>query len=102
MKAHNIDRLEIDMTPVKTKRLPIIWIVGPPGTAKSIFSNNISVDCEFEHIKISDLIKNEALNDTQRGSTIKEILSVPNKRVPDVCFYTLNLLIAIFFRLHND
>lgn len=72
------------MTPVKTKRVPILWMVGAPGSGKNTFANSLCKDFLYEHIKISDLIKNESLNDTERGKMIKESLENPNKRVPDV------------------
>lgn len=72
------------MTPVKTKHLPIIWMIGPPGTGKNVFAYNLSKDFHYEHIKISDLLKNESLNDTERSKIIKDSLENQNKRIPDV------------------
>lgn len=79
----DIERLDYDMTPVKSKKIPIVWIIGPPGTGKNSYVNNLCDNFQYEQIKTSDLIKNETLNDTERGRIVKDALN-QNKRIPDV------------------
>lgn len=72
------------MTPVKSKKVPIIWVVGPPGSGRNTHADQICDRFGYEHIKISELVREEASNETERGRIIKETFTTPGKKVADV------------------
>ncbi|KYB27609.1 adenylate kinase isoenzyme 1 isoform X2 [Tribolium castaneum] len=79
----SMQRLRYDMTPIKSKYLPIIWLVGPPGSGRNTQGKMLSENLEFSHIKVADLLREEADNDTDRGRLINEALHHRSKKIPD-------------------
>ena len=78
-----MQRLCYDMTPIKSRSLPIVWLVGPPGSGRTTQSKMLSENLDFAHIKVAELLRNEAEKDTDRGRLINEALHHRAKKVPD-------------------
>lgn len=77
------------MTPLKSKKLPVVWLVGPPGSGRNTHGENMAAHLKYDHIKIADLLRNEANKETERGTVIKTYLD-DHKRVADVSkIYTI-------------
>ncbi|RZB66650.1 adenylate kinase isoenzyme 1 [Asbolus verrucosus] len=79
----SIQRLQYDMTPVKSKSLPIIWLVGPPGSGRNTQAKLLSENLEFSHVKVAELLREESDKDTNRGRMINEALHHRSKKIPD-------------------
>lgn len=82
----DLQRLQYDLTPLKSKPVPVVWLVGPPGSGRKTQSQKLSENLGYENIRISELLRNESTKDTDRGKVIKECLQNPAKHVPDVSF----------------
>ncbi|XP_044266729.1 adenylate kinase isoenzyme 1-like isoform X2 [Tribolium madens] len=78
-----MQRLRYDMTPIKSKYLPIVWLVGPPGSGRNTQAKMLSENLQFSHIKVADLLREEADKDTDRGRLINEALHHRAKKIPD-------------------
>lgn len=85
----DMQRLEYDMTPIKNNPLPIVWLVGPPGSGRTTQAENLSKNLGFENIQITGLLKDEAIKDTDRGRTIRNALNKTGRRIPDVSYLYL-------------
>lgn len=78
-----MQRLRYDMTPIKSRSLPIIWLVGPPGSGRNTQAKMLSENLEFSHIKVAEILREEADKDTDRGRLINEALHHRSKKIPD-------------------
>nr|XP_022903570.1 adenylate kinase isoenzyme 5-like [Onthophagus taurus] len=72
-----------DMSLVRSKKLPIIWLLGPPGSGRSTQANILSEKLGYELINVAELIKKEALLETERAYIIKDVLDSKNRKVQD-------------------
>lgn len=88
----DLQRLQYDLTPLKTRPVPIIWMVGPPGSGRNTQAQALSENVGFENVKISELLKAENAKDTDRGRIIKESMHSRGRRVPDVSIKTNELI----------
>ncbi|KAF2884772.1 hypothetical protein ILUMI_21379 [Ignelater luminosus] len=80
----DLQRLQYDMTPIKSNPVPIVWLVGPPGSGRTTQGQALSENLGFENIKISNLLKDEAEKETDRGRIIKDSMSNnQSKKLPD-------------------
>lgn len=80
----DLQRLQYDLTPLKSKPVPVVWLVGPPGSGRHTQAQKLSENLGFENIRISELLRTESTKDTDRAKIIKDILQNPAKHVPDV------------------
>lgn len=71
------------MTPIKNKKVPYVWLVGPPGSGRNTQSQTMAENLKYDNIKVAELLRLESLKDTERGKIVKETLGT-NKRVPAV------------------
>lgn len=77
------ERVVVDMSPVQNKNLPYVWVTGPPNTGKKTHGNLMKEKFDFDHIRITDLLRNEATKDSETGKIVRCALR-ENKRVNDV------------------
>lgn len=82
-KVSNREKITYDMSPIRSRNLPIIWLIGQQNTGKKTHGNLIQEKMNFEHISVSDLLRNEANKDTPRGILIDECLK-SHKKISDV------------------
>lgn len=75
-------QVTFDMTRLRNKNLPIIWITGQQNTGKKTLGQLIKDRYEFEYINITDLLREEASKETKRAQTINEALK-SKKKVSD-------------------
>lgn len=75
-------------------RLPIFWVMGPPGCGKTTIATALAKASNYRLVRISQLVKNEIAKNDWRGKAIaaftKGDKSCPNEIV-------LNLLKEIFY-----
>lgn len=79
----DVQRIDYDMTPLKTKTLPVIWLVGPPGSGRQTQAEIMAKHLNYENVRVAQLLRTEALKDTDRGKIVKDCLG-GSKKVPDV------------------
>lgn len=82
-KVSNLQRLKYDLTPIETYSSPIIWIVGPSGTGRHKHADTLARNLELENIVVSELLRREAMQETDRGRIIKNALHNSPKKMPD-------------------
>ncbi|XP_018571134.1 adenylate kinase isoenzyme 5-like [Anoplophora glabripennis] len=70
------------MTPLKNKNLPIVWISGQQNTGKRTHGNLIKERFDYEHINTTELLRQEAAKETERGVMIKDAMNF-KKKIPD-------------------
>lgn len=75
------------MSPVQSKNLPFIWLIGQQNTGKKTHGNLIKEKIRFEHISVSELLRNESERDTPRGKAIDDCLK-NHKKISDVCYFS--------------
>ncbi|XP_017773808.1 PREDICTED: adenylate kinase-like [Nicrophorus vespilloides] len=78
-----MQRLCYDMSPLTDAKLPIIWLIGAPGTGRDTQAAILEDFYSFDVLKISSLLKQHATNETDRGRVIKENFMKKNKLIPD-------------------
>ncbi|KAJ8965819.1 hypothetical protein NQ314_003886 [Rhamnusium bicolor] len=83
MYVPSLERVEYDLTPWKNKNVPIIWLTGQQNTGKKTHGNFIKDSFNYEHISITQLLRDEARKNTERGTIVKEALN-SKKKVSDV------------------
>lgn len=78
-----MQRLQCDMTPIKLRSLPIVWMVGPPGSGRTTQGKLLKQNLSFSNIKVAELLRDESKKDTDRGRLINESLNHRDKKIPD-------------------
>jgi len=65
--------------------IPIIWVMGGPGSGKGTQCDRICVRYGYTHMSSGDLLRNEVMSMTERGRKIYQLMSngeqVPNSEV---------------------
>ncbi|XP_017783106.1 PREDICTED: adenylate kinase isoenzyme 5-like [Nicrophorus vespilloides] len=77
-----------DLQPFLMRRLPIFWIMGPPGCGKSTLACMLEKSSKYNLVKISDLINEEITKGKFRAKIIEDCLK-KGKFVPDEIIVTL-------------
>lgn len=88
-KVSNGEKITYDMAPFRSKNLPIVWLIGQQNTGKRTHGELMQDNFNFEHINVTQLLRNEAVKDTQRGKTIDDCLK-NHKKISDVNSYFLS------------
>eukprot|EP00096_Caligus_rogercresseyi_P010566 TRINITY_DN38_c0_g1_i1.p1 TRINITY_DN38_c0_g1~~TRINITY_DN38_c0_g1_i1.p1 ORF type:complete len:193 (+),score=56.99 TRINITY_DN38_c0_g1_i1:76-654(+) len=69
-------------------KIPIVWIVGGPGSGKGTHCESIMVKYGFTHLSTGDLLRIEVMSGTDRGLKLYKIMSegekVPNNIVDEI------------------
>ncbi|KAI5703927.1 hypothetical protein M8J75_000124 [Diaphorina citri] len=81
----------LDLSPIKESKVPIIWLLGKPGTGKETQAQNIlSKFPEAIHISTGDLLRAEVRSGNTRGRNIEAIMKqgglVPDDIVREVLY----------------
>lgn len=86
-----IERAAIDTSAIKG--IPIIWIMGGPGSGKGTQCDRICVKYGYTHMSSGDLLRNEVLSGTPRGRQLYALMAdgkpVPNEYVNDLLAETM-------------
>merc|ERR1711935_1187618 len=81
-----VERTVIDTSSIKG--IPIIWIMGGPGSGKGTQCDKICVKYGYTHMSSGDLLRNEVMSGTPRGRAIYALMAdgkpVPNANVNDL------------------
>lgn len=84
-----LERKNIDKTPLKEAKLPIIWVLGGPGSGKGTQCDKIVAKYGFTHLSSGDLLRAEVQSGSERG---KQLTSIMEKGELVPMFVVLDLL----------
>jgi len=79
----------IDKTPLKEAKLPVIWVLGGPGCGKGTQCERIVEKYGYTHLSSGDLLRDELKSGSDRAKTLDEIMK-KGELVP--LFVVLDLL----------
>lgn len=69
-----IARSGIDVTPLRESNLPIIFVLGGPGSGKGTQCAKIVEKYGYTHLSSGDLLREEVASGTERGKQLVEIM----------------------------
>lgn len=88
------------MTPLRSRNVPIIWLIGQRNTGKKTHGELIKQNFNFVHISVTDLLRNQAGRESPRGKLVNECLN-NNKKISDVNmkFVSLHIFQLLFYSI---
>jgi len=84
-----LERKNIDKSPLTAAKLPIVWVLGGPGSGKGTQCDLIVEKYGFTHLSSGDLLRAEVQSGSPRGKQLTEIME-KGELVP--LFVVLDLL----------
>jgi adenylate kinase len=87
--APALERKDIDKSKLKEAKLPVIWVLGGPGSGKGTQCERIVAKYGFTHLSSGDLLRAEVQSGSDRGKQLTEIME-KGELVP--LFVVLDLL----------
>lgn len=85
----SLERKNIDKSPLKEANLPVIWVLGGPGSGKGTQCEQIVAKYGFTHLSSGDLLRDEVKSGSDRGQQLTAIME-KGELVP--LFVVLDLL----------
>merc|ERR1712183_1159595 len=79
----------VDKTPLKEAKLPVIWVLGGPGSGKGTQCDQIVAKYGYTHLSSGDLLRAELQSGSDRAKILDEIMK-KGELVP--LFVVLDLL----------
>ncbi|CAJ0566075.1 unnamed protein product, partial [Mesorhabditis spiculigera] len=76
-----VQRKQIDLAPLKNAKVPIIFIVGGPGSGKGTQCDKIVAKYGLSHLSSGDLLRDEVKSGSSRGAELTAIMEA-GKLVP--------------------
>jgi len=64
----------IDKSPLKAAKLPVIWVLGGPGCGKGTQCEQIVAKYGYTHLSSGDLLRDELKSGSDRAATLDEIM----------------------------
>merc|ERR1712038_1525882 len=84
----DIERDNVDLTTVKESLVPVVWVVGGPGSGRSTQCEILEAKFGWRHVSSGDLLRHEVMSGSKRGSQLFTVMSagsmVPNEVVLDI------------------
>merc|ERR1712141_680742 len=82
----SVDRVKVDTSSIKG--IPIIWLMGGPGSGKGTQCDRICVKYGYTHLSSGDILRNEVMTGSPRGRKLYAIMAdggaVPNEVINDL------------------
>jgi len=75
LSTMSIQRKQIDLTPLKSSKAPIIFIVGGPGSGKGTQCDNLVKKYGFTHLSSGDLLRDEVKSGSPRGAELSSVMA---------------------------
>jgi len=69
-----MERKNIDKTPLKEAKLPVIWVLGGPGCGKGTQCDKIVAKYGYTHLSSGDLLRAEVQSGSERGKQLTAIM----------------------------
>jgi len=83
-----VERKEINVDAIKSANLPIVWVLGGPGSGKGTQCANVGLKTGFAHLSSGDLLRNEVVSGSKRGLQLYKLMElgelVPTEVVLDL------------------
>merc|ERR1712241_3530 len=83
-----IERVSVDLTPVKNCLKPVVWVVGGPGSGRSTQCEYLQAKHGWVHISSGFLLRQEVLSGSKRGTQLFTVMQrgdlVPHEVVLDI------------------
>ena len=68
------ERANIDKTPLREAKLPIVWVLGGPGCGKGTQCDKIVAKYGYTHLSSGDLLREEVQSGSDRGKQLTAIM----------------------------
>ena len=68
------ERANIDKTPLREAKLPIVWVLGGPGCGKGTQCDKIVAKYGYTHLSSGDLLREEVGSGSERGKQLTAIM----------------------------
>jgi len=72
--APTVKRSEIDVTPLRQSNLPIIFVLGGPGSGKGTQCAKMVAKYGYTHLSSGDLLRDEVASGSERGNQLTEVM----------------------------
>merc|ERR1712198_14497 len=69
-----VQRANLDLTPLREAKLPIVWVLGGPGCGKGTQCDKIVAKYGFTHLSSGDLLREEVGSGSNRGKQLTAIM----------------------------
>jgi len=69
-----LERKNIDKTPLKNAKLPVIWVLGGPGSGKGTQCDRIVAKYGYTHLSSGDLLRAEVQSGSEFGKELTKIM----------------------------
>ena len=96
-----VERSDVDTKAVKECGLPVLWILGGPGSGKSTQCMMLSKVREMINISPEELIKTEAESPTPRGHQISQLIAGGSWKSLDTAIIVDIIAEAMVYQLAN-
>merc|ERR1712042_291272 len=93
-----LERKNIDKTPLKDAKLPVIWVLGGPGSGKGTQCDKIVEKYGYTHLSSGDLLREEVASQSRLGKELNKIMKM-GKLVP--LEIVLDLIKEAMLRYHG-
>merc|ERR1711863_34306 len=74
LSAMALERKNIDKTPLRDAKLPVIWVLGGPGSGKGTQCDRIVEKYGYTHLSSGDLLRDELKSGSDRAAVLGEIM----------------------------
>lgn len=74
MAAPAVQRAQIDLTPLREAKLPVIFVLGGPGCGKGTQCEKIVAKYGYTHLSSGDLLREEVQSGSDRGKALNAIM----------------------------
>jgi len=71
-----VERKQVNVAALRDANLPIIWVLGGPGSGKGTQCVNIGIKNGYTHFSTGDLLRNEVLSGSPRGLQLYKVMEM--------------------------
>jgi adenylate kinase len=83
-----VERKTIDLTKVKESGVPVVWVVGGPGSGRGTQCEHLQQKHGYVHLSSGDLLRHEVMSGSKRGLQLYKLMEmgelVPAEVVLDI------------------
>jgi len=83
-----IERTPVDLTPVKESLIPIIWVIGGPGSGRTTQCEYLQARHGWAHLSTGTLLREEVMSGSKRGQQLFSVMQsgqlAPHEVVLDI------------------
>lgn len=79
-----VERKAIDLTKVKEALVPVIWVIGRPGSGRGTQCENLQAKYGYIHLSSGDLLRREVMSGSKRGLQLFRLMEMGEMVPPEV------------------